>query len=69
MPKRYKVRELIRIIETAGWQYHHTTGDHRIYYHPTLKGSVTIAGHMNDVLAPKTARSILNQAGINWRDV
>ena len=59
-----KVREAIRLIERAGWYLHATRSSHRQFKHPTRKGRVTIAGKMNDQLAPGTQNSILKQAGL-----
>ena len=39
-------------------------GSHRQYKHPVKSGKVTIAGHPSVDAAPKTLKSILEQAGI-----
>ncbi len=57
-----KIREIIRIIEKDGWILSRTKGSHRQYKHQTKSGAVTIAGHPNDDIHPKTQRSILKQA-------
>lgn len=59
-----KVREAIRRIEADGWVLVKTTGDHRQYKHPSKPGRVTIPGHLNDDLAPKTRDSLFQQAGL-----
>jgi predicted RNA binding protein YcfA (HicA-like mRNA interferase family) len=59
-----KVRDAIKMIENAGWQYLRTAGSHRQYRHPDKAGRVTIAGHPSDELAPKTLKSIRQQAGL-----
>ena len=59
-----KVREIIRIIERAGWVLVRTRGSHRQYRHPHRKGLVTVPGNANADLALGTMRSILKQAGI-----
>ena len=59
-----KVREIIGIIEKEGWTLNRTKGSHRQFRHPTKSGTVTIAGHERDELHPKTASSILKQAGL-----
>jgi hypothetical protein len=41
-------------------QRHH----HRQYKHPSKPGKVTIAGHPSVDAAPKTLKSILEQAGL-----
>jgi predicted RNA binding protein YcfA (HicA-like mRNA interferase family) len=52
------------MIENAGWPYLRTAGSHRQYRHPDKAGRVTIAGHPSDELAPKTLKSIRQQAGL-----
>ena len=39
-----KVRDVIRLLEAAGWVVVRTRGSHRQYVHPAKKGLVTIAG-------------------------
>ncbi|MDL1971120.1 MAG: type II toxin-antitoxin system HicA family toxin [Candidatus Desulfofervidaceae bacterium] len=59
-----KVREAIKLIEQDGWFLVRQRGSHRQYKHPLKKGLVTIAGNLNDDLAPGTLNSILKQAGL-----
>jgi predicted RNA binding protein YcfA (HicA-like mRNA interferase family) len=59
-----KVRDLIRAIEKAGWQYLKRKGSHRQYKHPTIPGRVTIPGHPGDEIHPDTLKSVLSQAGL-----
>ena len=59
-----KVREAIKLIEQDGWFLVRQRGSHRQYKHPLKKGLVTIAGNLNDNLAPGTLNSILKQAGL-----
>jgi predicted RNA binding protein YcfA (HicA-like mRNA interferase family) len=59
-----KVREVIRQLEGEGWVLIRTRGGHRQYKHLDKPGLVTIAGHLNDDLAPGTYNSILKQAGL-----
>lgn len=58
-----KVKELIRLIESAGWLQVRTKGSHRQYRHPTLPGTVTVAGKPSADVPPGTLASALNQAG------
>lgn len=60
----WKVKEIIKLIEKDGWFLVRTRGDHRQFKHPTKKGKVTVPGKKSDDLAPNTAKSILNQAGL-----
>ena len=57
-----KVRDIIKTLEADGWYLLVTKGSHRQYKHPSKLGRVTIAGHLNDDLAPGTLSSILKQA-------
>ena len=50
------------MIEDDGWYLVATKGSHRQYKHPAKPGRVTIAGHLNDDLAPGTLGSVLKQA-------
>ena len=59
-----KIRDIIKLIETDGWYIVKTKGSHRQYKHPIKTGRVTIAGHLNDDLAPGTLNSVLKQANL-----
>jgi predicted RNA binding protein YcfA (HicA-like mRNA interferase family) len=59
-----KVREIIKLIEEAGWYLDRTRGSHRQYKHQTRTGLVTVSGKPGDDLAPGTQNSILKQAGL-----
>lgn len=63
-----KIRDVIRLIEEDGWFLVATKGSHRQYKHPTKPGRVTIAGHLNDDLAPATLNSVLKQAQLHKRE-
>ena len=62
-----KVREVIILVEADGWYMVRIRGDHRQYKHPTKPGRVTVSGHRNDDVHPKTLNSILTQAGLRRR--
>jgi len=59
-----KVRDIIKLIETAGWYLDRTRGSHRQYKHRNRSGLVTVAGKPGDDLASGTQNSILKQAGL-----
>ena len=59
-----KVREIIKLLKQDGWYQVRMKGSHRQFKHPRKKGIVTIAGNLNDELAPGTLNSILRQAQI-----
>jgi len=56
-------REMIRILQDDGWVEVDQDGSHKQFKHPTKTGKVTIP-HPKKHLKPKTARSILKQAGL-----
>ncbi|MCC8068841.1 MAG: type II toxin-antitoxin system HicA family toxin [Ruminococcus sp.] len=71
------VREITKLLISDGWYYDRCKGSHKQslltrgawieihkqYKHPIKKGTVTIPNHSGD-LKPKTATSILKQAGL-----
>jgi predicted RNA binding protein YcfA (HicA-like mRNA interferase family) len=59
-----KVREILDVLTDDGWTIVATRGSHRQLKHPTKPGRVTVAGKPSDDLHPKTAASILRQAGL-----
>ena len=59
-----KVRDVIKMIEADGWFLSRTRGSHKQFKHPEKKGIVTIAGKLNDDLAPGTLNSVFKQAGL-----
>jgi predicted RNA binding protein YcfA (HicA-like mRNA interferase family) len=62
-----KVSEMIKIIEADGWYLECVTGSHRQFRHAVKPGTTTIAGKPSATLPPGTEKSILRQAGIEWR--
>jgi predicted RNA binding protein YcfA (HicA-like mRNA interferase family) len=64
MLKSYSSREIINIITQDGWRFIEAVGSHHHFKHPVKKGKVTVP-HPRKDLDPKTAKSILKQAGIN----
>jgi predicted RNA binding protein YcfA (HicA-like mRNA interferase family) len=55
--------DLIRVLERAGFVYHHSTGSHYYYRHPDRPGLVTVPFHRGRDLKRGTLHSILKQAG------
>lgn len=62
-----KVSEMIKLIEADGWYLDRITGSHRQFRHAVKPGTTTIAGKLSKTLPSGTERSILRQAGIEWR--
>jgi predicted RNA binding protein YcfA (HicA-like mRNA interferase family) len=60
-----KVRDAIRRLLEEGWYVASQEGSHRQFKHPEKAGKVTVAGHPNEDIRPKTWKSIQEQAG--WR--
>jgi predicted RNA binding protein YcfA (HicA-like mRNA interferase family) len=60
-----KVRDIIRRLVDDGWEKVRQRGSHRQFKHPVKSGTVTVAGKPGDELHPKTAASILKQAGLD----
>lgn len=63
--KKYKVKEVIKLLENDGWILYSTKGDHRQFKHPTKKGRVTVRGKESETLDQFLLNSIWKQAG--WR--
>jgi len=58
-----KFKELEKLLLRDGWRLKNVTGSHYQYVHATKPGKVTIPNHPGD-LDPRTAKSVLRQAGI-----
>lgn len=63
--KRYKVKEIISMLEEDGWIQVRTRGSHRQFTHPLKGGTVTVNGKPSDTLEQFLLLSIAKQAG--WR--
>lgn len=59
-----KAREVVRVLERAGWQIDHVTGSHYIMRHPERPGRVVVPYHGNRDLKRGTLASIIRQAGM-----
>ena len=55
----------MKLLENDGWYLIMTKGSHRHFKHSVKKGRVTVAGHPNEDIHPKTQKSILNQAALD----
>lgn len=63
--KKYKVKEVLRMLEQDGWYLARTKGDHRQYKHKDKPGTVTVRGKESEVLSQFLLNSIWHQAG--WK--
>jgi predicted RNA binding protein YcfA (HicA-like mRNA interferase family) len=68
MAKRYKVRDILQLLQKDGWILLWSKGSHRQFAHPSKDGVVTVSFHSNnDDLHPKTVACIFRQAGLSVR--
>lgn len=63
--KRYKVREVIELLEQDGWYMIGQEGSHRHFKHPEKRGKVTVNGKLSKDLDQFLLNSIWKQAG--WK--
>lgn len=61
--KRYKVREIIKMLKEDGWYLDRQRGSHRQFRHTSKQGTVTVPGHENETMKQSTLNSIFKQAG------
>jgi len=63
--KRYKVFEVIRLLEADGWYLVDIKGDHRQFKHKIKKGKVTVNEKLSRTLSQELLNNIWKQAG--WK--
>lgn len=63
--KRFKVKEILKMLEDEGWYLSKQVGSHRQYKHPTKQGKVTVNKKPSDTLDQEILNSIFKQAG--WK--
>lgn len=63
--KKYKVKDVLQMLEKDGWYLARTKGDHRQYKHREKPGTVTVRGKSSEVLSQFLLNSIWHQAG--WK--
>jgi len=63
--KRYKVSEVIKLLEADGWYLAYWNGDHRQFRHPIKKTKVTVKGKPSDIISQENLNSIWKQA--RWK--
>ncbi len=59
-----KIRDVIKMLEGAGWVLDRTRGSHRQYVRPGQPGVVTLPGKPGDDLPKGTLQNVLKQAGL-----
>ena len=63
--KRYKVSQIIRMLENDGWVIKKWRGDHRQYVNQRKSEKVTLNGKPSDTLSQEILNRIFKQAG--WK--
>lgn len=64
--KRYKVRQVLRLLKKDGWVIYRTKGDHRQLKNIKGRtGTVTVNGKKSDNLSQELLNNIWKQAG--WK--
>ncbi len=61
--KRYKTKEIIKMLEKDGWYLDRQKGSHRQFKHSSKKGTVTVNGKPNQAQGQFILNSIFKQAG------
>lgn len=61
-----KSREVIKLIEAAGWKEVRQTGSHKQFRHPIIPGTVTVP-HPKADMGTGTLKSIEKQSGVRLR--
>jgi predicted RNA binding protein YcfA (HicA-like mRNA interferase family) len=62
-----KVRDLIRLLESNGWQIKRTKGSHRQFRHPREGLVVTVPGQLGKDVPVGTLKAILRSAKLEGK--
>lgn len=62
-----KVRDLVRLPESEGWQHVRIAGSHRIFKHAVKPKLVTVAGKLGDDVPTGTLKAILKDSGLDTK--
>lgn len=63
--KKFKVREILKMLGDDGWYLAKQNGSHRQFKHLTKSGKVTVNAKPSDTLSQELLNSIFKQAG--WK--
>jgi predicted RNA binding protein YcfA (HicA-like mRNA interferase family) len=63
-----KVRDLIDLLESAGWRLKTTKGSHRQFLHPKRGMVVTVPGQPGKDVPVGTLKAILRSAGLEKKE-
>ncbi len=59
-----KTRDMIKLLESHGWEFYRMRGDHRVFKKVGEPLSVTVPGKLNEEMPVGTQQSILRKAGL-----
>jgi predicted RNA binding protein YcfA (HicA-like mRNA interferase family) len=59
-----KVRDVIKLLESNGWQLARMRGSHRQFKHTTNKNVITVSGAPSQDMKQGTLNDILKKAGL-----
>lgn len=59
-----KARELVKLIEAAGWIFEKQEGSHMIFWHPNFRRPLPVPNHGSKDLGKGLVHKILKQAGL-----
>jgi len=62
-----RAREVVQMLEAAGWHRIPSKGGHLQFRHPDRPDRVTVPFHGSDDIAPGTLRAIERQSGVDLR--
>jgi predicted RNA binding protein YcfA (HicA-like mRNA interferase family) len=63
-----KVRDLIGLLESAGWRLKRTRGSHRQFLHPEKGMVVTVPGQPGKEVPTGTLKAILRSSGLERKE-
>jgi predicted RNA binding protein YcfA (HicA-like mRNA interferase family) len=63
-----KVRDLIHLLESAGWRLKATKGSHRQFLHPQKGMVVTVPGQPGKYVPVGTLKATLRSAGLKQNE-
>jgi predicted RNA binding protein YcfA (HicA-like mRNA interferase family) len=67
MKKLFKVKEIIKILESHGWYLERIRGSHQQYKHPTIRKTVTVDGKPSEDVYVDNLKSMEKQSGIDFK--
>ena len=66
MPRRYGFSDIVSILRSLGWEFHHYTGSHANYRKPGYP--TVVVPHKRGMLGPGTVANIRRQMMLTSRE-